>query len=118
PPAGRQGFYWKAVAPWSEPISILGQTVGEVVRHLLRLILVEPVIGHQFGQEIAVDAPRHVVARGDRAEGAGVVVEADRVVEAGRLRGKLAKAVHAFGAVEKPPGRPKPQGRIMPGKRR
>src|SRR5207253_9446577 len=35
-----------------------------------------------------------------------------------RLGRELPEAAHALGAVEKPPGRPEPQRRVVPGKRR
>ena len=88
------------------------------MRDLVRLVLVEPVLGDELGQKPAVDAPRHVVPCGDREIGARVVVEADGVVEAGGLRRELAEAAHAAGAVEEPPGRPEPQARIVAGERR
>src|SRR5205807_9142052 len=66
----------------------------------------------------AVDPPRDVVARGDRQEGARVIVESDSVVEARSLRSHLAEAAHAFGAVVEPPGGAELQARIMAGQRR
>ena len=41
---------------------------------------------HQVGEQVGVDAPGEVVTRGDRAEGARVVVEAGGVVDARGLR--------------------------------
>src|SRR5436309_5846924 len=40
----------------------------------------------------SIDAARHVMTRRDREEGARIVVEADRVVEAGGLRHLLARS--------------------------
>jgi hypothetical protein len=51
-------------------------------------------------------------------KGAGVVIEADGVVEPGGLRGHLAEPPHAFGAVVEPPGRAELQRRIGARKRR
>ena len=78
----------------------------------------EPVLGDQPGEEGAVDPPGDVVPRRDRQEGAGVVVEADGVVEARRLGRHLAEAAHALRAVVEPPGRAQLQARIMAGERR
>ena len=63
------------------------------------------MFGDEAGEEGAVDAAGDVVAGGDGEEGAGVVVEADGVVEAGGLGGLFAEAHHAFGRVVEPPGR-------------
>ena len=76
------------------------------------------MLGDQAGEERAVDPPRDVVPRGDRQEGAGVVVEADGVVEARGLGRLLAEAAHAFGAVVEPPGRAELAGRVVAGQRR
>ena len=75
------------------------------------------MLGDELGEIGAVDAPGDVVAGGDREIGAGVVVEADGIVEAGRLRGQLAEAQHRFGRIEEPPARPEPQRRVVPGER-
>jgi len=45
------------------------------------------VFGYEAAEEGAVDAAGYVVAGGDGEEGAGVVVEADGVVEAGGFGG-------------------------------
>jgi hypothetical protein len=83
----------------------------------LRLVLVQPMLGHQPGEEGAVHAPGDVVPGRDREEGAGVVVEADRVVEARRLGGLLAEAAHALGlSWNHQAGRA--SGRIVAGERR
>ena len=62
--------------------------------------------------------PGDIVPRGDREEGAGVVVKADRIVEACRLGGHVAEAAHAFGAVVEPPGGAQFEAGIMPGEGR
>ena len=67
-------------------VRLLDQAVGQVVRHFEGLVFVEPMFGDQPGQEGAIHAPRHIVPRGNGEEGARVVVEADGVVEARRLR--------------------------------
>ena len=82
------------------------------------LPVLDAVFHDQFGKETAVDPPRDIVARRDREEGAGVVVEADGVVEAGGFRGHPAEAAHAFGAIMEPPGRAKLEAGIVPGERR
>ena len=56
------------------------------MRDLRGFVLGEAVLGDQAGEEGAVDAPGGVVAGGNREECAGVVIEADGVVEAGALR--------------------------------
>src|SRR5580692_8550214 len=61
------------------------------------------MLGYETAEEGAVYAAGYVVARGDGEEGAGVVVEADGVVEAGGLGGGFAEAHHAFGGVVEPP---------------
>src|SRR6266545_4436343 len=73
-----------------EPVGALRQPVCEVDRHLARLVLVEPAVGDQPGQKGAVHPARDVVAPGDRQECPRVIVEADGIVEAGRLGGTLA----------------------------
>src|SRR5207248_5290028 len=67
-------------------------------------VFVEAVFGYEAAEEGAVDAAGYVVAGADGEEGAGVVVEADGVVEAGALGGLFAEAHHALGGVVKPPG--------------
>jgi hypothetical protein len=55
------------------------------MRHLKRLVFVQPVFGDELGQEGAVHAPGNVVPGGNGKEGAGVVVEPNRIVEPCRL---------------------------------
>ena len=83
----------------------------------LRLVLIQAMGVDEVGEIGAIDPARHVVAGGNRQIGAGVVVEADGVVEARRLGGSSRKR-RMPSAVEEPPGGPEPQGRIMPGQRR
>ena len=113
--AGKQGHRLRSR---SEFVGGLDEAVGEILGDLEGLVLLEPVLGDQAGEEAAVDAPRHVVAGRDRQEGAGVVVEADGVVEAGGLGHRLAVAAHALRAVVEPPGRAELQRRVMAGQRR
>src|SRR5450759_1800932 len=101
-----------------ELVRALRQTVGELGRQLESLVLLDLVLGNKLGKETAVHPPRHIVTRGDRKEGARVVVEADGVVEACRLRRLLAKPLHALGAVVEPPWRAQPENRIVPCQRR
>src|SRR6266480_3257500 len=86
-----------------ELICALRQTVGKLGCQLESLVLLDLVLGHELGKEAAVHPPRHIVSRGYRKKCPRVVVEADRVVEAGSLRGLLAKTLHALGAVVEPP---------------
>src|SRR5690349_1330056 len=76
------------------------------------------MLGHEAGEEGAVDPAGDVVPRRDRKEGAGIVVEADGIEKAGSLGGHLAEAPHPFRAVVEPPGRAELQARIMAGQRR
>ena len=73
---------------------------------------------HPLREEAAIDPPRDIVPRRDGEEGARIVVEADGVVEPGRLGRHLAKPAHALRSVVEPPGGAEPQARVMPGQRR
>src|SRR6186997_2239198 len=95
-PATGQGLRWTVSALRSELVGLLRQIVGEIDRDLPRFVLVEQVLHHKLGEVSAIDAPRYIMPRRDRTERARVVVEADRVVEAGGLGGQLAEAPHAF----------------------
>ena len=75
------------------------------------------VLGDELGEEAAVDPPRDVVPRRNRQESTGVVVEADGVVEAGRLGGHAAEALHAFRAVVEPPCRAELEAGVVAGQR-
>src|SRR3984885_2008188 len=68
-------------------------------------------------QERAIDSARHIVPSGYRKKRPGVVIETDRVVEAGSLRRTFAKPHHPFRTVMKPPCRTQPQAGIVSGKR-
>jgi hypothetical protein len=61
------------------------------------LVFIETVFGDEAAEKGAVDSAGHVVTGGDGEEGAGVVVEADGVVEAGGFSGSLAETHHALG---------------------
>src|ERR1035437_8515861 len=100
-----------------QSIRLFDQSVGERVGHFKRLVLAQPVLGDQPGQEGTVDAPRHVVPRGNGQKGTGIVVETHRIVETRRLRRLLAVAHHALRTVMEPPCRTQPQAGIMPGQR-
>src|SRR5277367_6012737 len=51
---------------------------------------------------------------GNGEKSPSIVVKPNRVIESRRLRGQLAKARHAFGAVVKPPRRTQTEARIVP----
>jgi hypothetical protein len=102
----------------SELVGPLGEPVGEIPRDLVRLVLIQPVLDDEPREEAAVDSPGHVVAGGNGKVGARIVVEANCIGEARRLRRNLAEAPHAIRTVEEPPGRPEPQRRIMARQRR
>ena len=55
----------------SKLVGCFRQTVGEIVRHLLRFILVEPMRGDELGEIGAIDTARHIVPGGDGAERRG-----------------------------------------------
>ncbi len=84
------------------------------MREFGRVVLAEPMFGHKAGEIGAVTATRDIVARGNGKVGAGVVVEADSVVEAGRLGHGLAEPANTLNGIEEPPGRPKLQRGVMP----
>ncbi len=67
-------------------------------------VLVDAVFGDEAGKEDGVDAAGYIVAGGNGEEGAGVVVEANGVVEAGGLGGLLAEAHHSLRRIMEPPG--------------
>ena len=90
---------------------------GQVLGHVEGFVFVEAVFGDEATEEGAVDAPGYVVTGGDGEERAGVVVEADGVVEAGGLGGGLAEAHHALGRVVEPPRRPELERGIVSGQR-
>src|SRR5262245_21303252 len=57
----------------------------------------------EASEKVRVDATREIVARGNRAERACVVVEARGVVDPGGLRDLLAVARHAIDRIVEPP---------------
>src|SRR5690349_6284552 len=76
------------------------------------------MLGHQTGEERTVHPARYIVSRGNRQECTRVIVETDRVVKAGRLRGLFPAAHHSFGAVMEPPRGTELQHRVMSRQRR
>src|ERR1700722_18005839 len=108
--AGRSGVALQVVCA-------LDQLVGEFHGYVGRVVFPKLMLGNQFGKKSAVDAPRYVVPRRYRQEGARIVVESDRVVETGGLSDLAPQAPHAFGAVVKPPCRSELEGRIVAGER-
>src|SRR3954451_4661189 len=90
------GSRWTAFASRSEFVCLFGEIVGEIDCDLARLVLVEQVLDHKLREVSAVNPPGYVMPRRDRAERTRVVVEANRVVEAGGLRCQFAEAAHAF----------------------
>src|SRR5215213_5822432 len=80
-----QGTPATAYVTLLEPVGALGQPVGAVMRQLRRVLLVEQAAHHLARQPVAADPAPDVVARRDRGERAGVVVEAGGVGEARRL---------------------------------
>src|SRR6185312_13054069 len=92
------------VSPRSESVRLLRQAIGEVDRGFRGLLLAEAGLGDEARQKRAVDTARNVVARRNRQECTRVVVEANGVVEAGRLRRQLAEAAQTLGTIMEPPG--------------
>ena len=97
----------------SQSVAPLRQPVGELPCKLVGLIFVKPVFGDAGCEEGAVAAPRHIVPRGNREVCASVVIEADAVVEAGRLCRQFHETLHAIRAIEEPPCGAKAQGRVV-----
>src|SRR5437867_3395845 len=93
----------------------LCERVRELPCELEGLVLIDLVLGDQLREKSAVHAPSNVVPSGYRKKRAGVVVEADGVVEACRFGHLLPKALHARGAVIEPPWRSELQNRIVTG---
>ncbi len=87
-----------------EFVGFADEVDGQVEDYFEGFVFVEAMLGYEAAEEGAVDAAGYVVAGGDGEEGAGVVVEADGVVEAGGLGGGFAEAHHALGRVVEPPG--------------
>ena len=96
-----------------ELVGSLRQIIREIARDLARLVLVEQMLHDEFGEVGAIDAPRHIMPRRDLAEGARIVLEADRIIEAGCLGGELPEAPHAFRRVVEPPRWPQFEDRIV-----
>ena len=80
-----------------ELVGAADEANGQLMGDLVGFIFVEAVLGDEVSEKGAVYAAGDVMAGGDGEEGAGVIVEADCVVEAGGLGGLLAEAHHAFG---------------------
>src|SRR6202789_3185357 len=89
-----------------EFVGLSHEVDGEVLGYFEGFVFVEAVFGDEAAEEGAVDAAGYIVAGRDGEEGAGVVVEADGVVEAWCFGRGLAEAHHAFGGVVDPPGGP------------
>jgi hypothetical protein len=101
----------------SEPVSLLDEVVGESTGHVEGFVFDQPVFHNQLGEIGAIHTPSYVVAGGDGEKGTRIVIEADRVVEPCCLGCVLTEAKHALGTVMEPPGRAKPQTRIVARKR-
>ena len=93
----------------------LREVVGQLASHRGRLVLVHDAADDETGEPVRARAAPDVVADRDRAEGARVVVETDRVVQPGRLDDLVEIASHAVEAVVEPPRRPEPDGRVVAG---
>ena len=86
--------------------------------HLVGLLQVNDVSRHEVGQEVGVDPAGQVVAGRNGAEGARLIVEAGRVVDARRLHRAAPVALHSLDAVVEPPGRAKLEAGAVPRQRR
>src|SRR5688572_32581995 len=79
----------------SKFVGFLREFVGELRREQRRLVLGQPVFGHQPREERTVDAAGDIMTRWYGKERARVVVEADGVVETRGLRGLFAEPHHS-----------------------
>src|SRR6202012_5872057 len=95
----------------SQPISPLGEGTGKLDSHFRCFPSGQAMFDDELSEQTAIGASRQIVSRRDGKEGARVVVEAHRVVEAGRFGGRLAEPAHAFGTVVEPPCGAEPQRR-------
>src|SRR5712692_6163133 len=77
----------------------------------------DSMLRNQTRKKGAINAPRHIVSRGNRKKRTSVIIETDSVVEAGGLRGVFTKTHYAFGTVMEPPCGTEPETGIMSGKR-
>src|SRR6478672_6182226 len=102
----------------AEAIALFREIVRQRAGHLSRVRHVDDMPGYEAGEPVGIDASRQVMPRRNGAEGARIVVEASRVINAGGLSRALAKPLHAFDGIVKPPGRAESQGGVMPGQRR
>src|SRR5712672_2298945 len=107
----------QVVGDGSEFVGFANQVDGQVEDYFEGFVFVEAVFAYEAAEEGAVDAAGYVVAGGDGEKGAGVVVEAYGVVEAGGLGGLFAEAHHALGGVVEPPGRTEFERGIVAGER-
>ena len=79
---------------------------------------VDHVPRDQSTEEVRIHATRQIVSRGDRTEGARIVVESCGVVQSRCLRRLLAKSTHPLDRIVEPPRRSESHGGIVVGKRR
>src|SRR5690606_22525809 len=93
----------------SKPIRFLCERIGKLPSQFEGFLFPEPVFDDEPRQEGAIHSSGNVMTRRYRRKGARVVVETDRIVEAGGFRREFAETAHAFGAVVEPPGRPQLQ---------
>src|SRR6516164_679307 len=94
-----------------QPVRVFRESVSQQRRELERLVLSETVLDDRRRQEAARYAAPDVVPSRDRHERPGVVVEADRVVEACGLDDLREEALHPLEAVVEPPRRPELEDR-------
>ena len=81
-------------------------------------VLIQAMLGDQFGEKGAVDAPRHVVPGRNGEECARVVVEAHGVVEACGLRDSLRESASCPRGCRGTTTVDRGAGRVVPGQRR
>ena len=79
------------------------------------IFIVDLALDQQAGEPVAGDAPPQFMAGRDRSEGPGVVIEADRVVDAGRFHYLCEEIPHPVDAVVEPPRRADAQNGVVAG---
>ena len=82
----------------------------------MRFVLFQAMVCKQLGKVGTIDPASYVMPRRNGKECARVVVKSNSVVETSRLCCGFTEAQHSLRAVVEPPGWPKFETRIMPGK--
>src|ERR1035437_8326340 len=105
PKKKRAGAIRRAAGTWEtglKLINLFDQAVGRVLDHLLGLTHIHHAASPQAGNPVGIPPSPQVMTRGNGRKGAGVVVEARRVVNAGGFRRLFAVTHDAVEAVVEP----------------